>query len=584
MATITQENARQIRDPMQVYFDMDVSSNAKITNYNVGTNKSYDSTLGNVPWDMRILADLEGEGFLLDGTAEWYEDKEPSADNGRLGARGVVDQNLTIRITLDRTAPSVMVATEGVSEIRVGSTVYQATGLDVIATPSRTVTMVFVPDEEHGRAAVKYIYPGAKFEIRNDNLIRAELNLRCSLDPFADSLEASDIEIQMHYPNDIGDILKYIGDDWPILYQAGYTNEKSFLRKFYLTDATWSNRILTIRGTDAVNYLDVTLKEGDPGLRFDNFLDERVLYIVRSFVEVLEKYLPDGLDDYAEEWSETTSSTGGYAVRPETSLRDYLQKVANYTRALPQNIGAIGYVDAGRPRLIGSKNSYLFNRWTINETDLGDIVFTKIRNIAKIETDQSTNKFNEIYTSAYPTWTQSEPFEATKGSIIELDNNGGFSDSSFVCRKGFLSIQPVQLISWTPSGAVYKVTETRSDFVNRFLALIPSGGTTSRVNPNGLPGDTVQISPVIFGSIIKRGISMFDPVNLMKVNRDTIEFTYKGDPRWQPYDLLKINRLDGETELKTRIASINLVHEGGGTMARVVAKLMSDEELEGVDW
>ena len=82
MATITQENARQIRDPMQVYFDMDVPSNAKITNYNVGTNKSYDSTLGNVPWDMRILADLEGEGFLLVGTAEWYVDKTPSADNG----------------------------------------------------------------------------------------------------------------------------------------------------------------------------------------------------------------------------------------------------------------------------------------------------------------------------------------------------------------------------------------------------------------------------------------------------------------------------------------------------------------------
>ena len=55
---------------------------------------------------------------------------------------------------------------------------------------------------------------------------------------------------------------------------------------------------------------------------------------------------------------------------------------------------------------------------------------------------------------------------------------------------------------------------------------------------------------------------------LMNRSNETGSFTWKGDPRMQPRDVFTFYFKDGSTELRT-IESINLKHEGGGTIAKI---------------
>ena len=56
--------------------------------------------------------------------------------------------------------------------------------------------------------------------------------------------------------------------------------------------------------------------------------------------------------------------------------------------------------------------------------------------------------------------------------------------------------------------------------------------------------------------------------SLFKRSNETGSFTWKGDPRMQPRDVFTFQYLDGTTELRT-IETINLKHEGGGTIATI---------------
>lgn len=56
--------------------------------------------------------------------------------------------------------------------------------------------------------------------------------------------------------------------------------------------------------------------------------------------------------------------------------------------------------------------------------------------------------------------------------------------------------------------------------------------------------------------------------SLMNRSNETGSFTWKGDPRMQPRDVFTFHYIDGTTELRT-IESINLKHEGGGTVAQI---------------
>ena len=56
--------------------------------------------------------------------------------------------------------------------------------------------------------------------------------------------------------------------------------------------------------------------------------------------------------------------------------------------------------------------------------------------------------------------------------------------------------------------------------------------------------------------------------SLMNRSNETGSFTWKGDPRMQPRDVFTFVYRDGTTELRT-VETINLKHEGGGTVATI---------------
>lgn len=566
MATIVSENAKQIRDPMIVKFALQITEDAQITSFTPTSDyKSWDDTLSNVTWPMRVLADLQDEGFLLDGTAEWYEEKSPSATNGKLGLRSNEGETVTLQITGNKVINNITVKTEGVATIKVGSTSYTATGIDYISVQSQTFTMQFIPDKEHGRAFIDYIIPGALFDINNENLVRATLALRCNLDPFATTLEASEIEIQMYYPNDLGDMFKYVNNDWPVTYTAGYTDQMSPERRFYLSEpAVWKDRILTIKAVDSVPKLDQVVKQGSPDLVTLDWMrgfDETLAWGWQTKIESL---IPQ-VKVYTGSFD---NSIGDIAIRKECTVRDFLQRLMSLTANLAP-AWRLAFVDAGIPAFFSG--DYYTMRWTVKEEDLANISMQKPQNVAKITTG-SNEKYDETMTPGVG-WMKGEPLQTEVGAIFSDNYNGGYATQAFARVEDGATDKKASVISFTPTETTYKSNHTTDKMVCWHTSLIPSGGVTEYTNPNGLGGETVTYEPILIGrGNLGNGVDIFTPKNLFATNRNTIQFDFKGDPRWQPHDFLTIKRLDG-TDMKTRIASIELKHEGGGTYATVVAQM-----------
>ena len=105
--SIDTQNAKQIRDPMNVRITMSwmaPESTASCSNYSA-SSKITDNTLDQQYSDypMRSLADLQGDDFRLDGSCALYDSSvSPSVENGKIGARGTVDQTFSIDVSLTR--------------------------------------------------------------------------------------------------------------------------------------------------------------------------------------------------------------------------------------------------------------------------------------------------------------------------------------------------------------------------------------------------------------------------------------------------------------------------------------------------
>ena len=126
MATIDSENAKQIRQPMQVEISVTLSDTGSPLTYSgyAATAKVADGVLGQQTWPMRQLADLQGDGFPLDGSRELYETKTASQANGKLGVRGHVGQNVEVTVSRGTTIPAVTVYAQGADYVDYGGTAF----------------------------------------------------------------------------------------------------------------------------------------------------------------------------------------------------------------------------------------------------------------------------------------------------------------------------------------------------------------------------------------------------------------------------------------------------------------------------
>ena len=558
--TITAENAKQFRKSMDIYVTMQVAGTAMITGRTVsGTYKSYDATLGETAWNMRQLADLSGDGFPLDGSAQWYDSSvTPSANNGKLGLRGNVGGTVTVQITASSTLTAITIADNANGTISVGNVTYAATGMDVVTINARTATLVFTPADANSRVEIDYIVPGLTINATNDNIVSCELSLRSNLEITDHTWEESDITVQLYYPNDIASSLVYVQKDWPITYRAGYDSDLSEVRRFYLSEPIeWKDNLLTIKGVDASSRLNnLTIAEHNGN-------------VYNDFVNAIRNA---GIS--AQVYGSYGEYSGGTFVTPEMTARDYVAGVMNLTMNHVQDSCKLQFVDAGIPRIEAGDGKHWGRTWQLNKSDLGDWSETWEHNIATIKSSDSERNFNETYRVLsgvnYGGYVVAETVELdniTAGQICEYN-----FDSEVNAAK--TSRSSISIISFTPSRLVVKIPSSPQAFYVLTRPYGRSGGAQQYANPNGLPGDVVEMEPFVHGNptvdVNYTIYSSFDYTSLFRRPLHNGSFTWKGDPRMQPLDYLEItDDVDGTGTIMARVSSISLKHSEGGTSAEI---------------
>ena len=620
--TLSEQYGKRIRDkPMEVYITFQSGEAGKISRYTTsGSYKSYDSTLGNTDYSMRNLADLAGDGFPLDGSCSLYDPAiTPSGDTGKLGYRGTAGQNLTITITANATLNAVTVATRGVATIQHSGTDYPVeAGNNVIPIGATTATLTLIPDEENGRAEVDYIVPGLTINISNDNLIRCTLALRGNLDIVDHTWQESEIEFDFFYPYNLGQLFAYVQNDWPITYKAGYDGDYSRVRFFYLSEPiTQKDNIITIHGVDASHWLnDKMIKERwfithQNTSRYDLYWD--FVNKIKSAGITLRRRQGFGKPTGAE-------GTRYDAVLPEMSTRDFVSNVMNLTlnRSRDGVSYGIQFVDAGIPTIEHGDGKHWGWTWGISKINVGDFEETVEQNISKI-TNEGDHKFNETVTrKTQAKWLggdtpwnnnyglnakirptdEPDPGSLLKaGEIFEVDYDGymwsvygevnpyeeggsgtwsPFADAIQLCptHGKFKSLYNSFFEYYEPPGNPwYSCWMIRRGKCVMGYPAIMSGGTDTFTNPNGLPGSTIEMEPFAYGRILDPdGGALFNYPSLFYRSNSRIKFKWKGDPRMQPLDYINFTLPNNEGVKVYRVTSIELTHEGGGTIAEIEAR------------
>ena len=264
MSAIDVQNAKQIRDPMQVLISLDVPDSISMTYSGyTGTAKLYDSyaRLANYykTWPMRKLADLQADGFPLDGSCALYNSSiTPSLANGKLGVRGHTGQTLDLTVSSSSTIKALSLYVTGAASVTYGGTTASITGNQVvIQVNASSVALSFTPIDSTHRVEVSAAIPGTSLVINNANMISATVSLRSDLSLYNQTLPESELNVEVYNDVDISEAVAGIPDDTPITYQAGYAGDMSPVRKFYIAgQVKWKDNVLSIHAVDAVHFLD----------------------------------------------------------------------------------------------------------------------------------------------------------------------------------------------------------------------------------------------------------------------------------------------------------------------------------------
>lgn len=377
MTTIDIENAKQIRQPMDVIIQIAAAETATLTYSGYSAAKVADGELDEPDWPMRKLADLQGDGFLLDGSAVLYDSTvTASAENGKLGVRSVIGTAISVTVTSDVALQYLTVTASGAESVTYNGTAYSMTsGYALIPVGGGTsFTLTFAPAAADERIEISDIQPGALIRITNDNLISAVVSLRSDLSILDPTLPESEINIEAYFDTDISEILASIPDETPVTYQAGYEGDMSPVRKFYLAEQiTWADNVMRIHAVDAVHLLDAEVP-------FDLLLDNAYVAVYRAMRYMLERV---GISYDYEALTASSSEQGGIIMKkgPCREIVKNLMWLMGPNKLSASRWFIPRFVDAGIPKLSHSAGQSL---WTINENDCGDINRNVDRKISSI--------------------------------------------------------------------------------------------------------------------------------------------------------------------------------------------------------
>lgn len=673
--TIDRENAKQIRRPMDVLITMQVPDDDITLSFSgyTSTSKVSDGRLTQPTWPMRRLADLQGDGFALSGSYALYESLTPSATNGKLGVRGHVGQTVNLTVTGSQQMAGLTLLVTGASAVTYNGYSHEVTsGRVSFLVGATTAALTLTPASEETRIEISEVQTGADITINNDNLISCVLSLRSDLSVENPTLPESEMNIEAYFDEDVSTAVASIPEDTPIHYQAGYDNNLSFVRNFYVAgQVTWADNVLSIHAVDAVHFLDIevppmfiaALYHGEP----DDFVDTLRRILVN--MGMISGATPSSLPYFYQ----GGANKEAILVPKDVTMRDILAEVSNVTRFrnIPQeylkrnpshNNLVVSYVDAGRPDLLlVDRDASTYN---VNEEDCADIKKDIERPIREIKYKRNViTAYNGVPGLFSPYYDGVQV-----GTAQILKNNGVFvslDDYVFCCFIGEESlkvypdsnfkyeemvpmynrhpdgtssyvtlpelpigsvfdaseewalltgdtrngetidyyngdVQPIlsQVVPWnvrypTGSSALHwtSLTHLWNYLVSRgvidrdasyydtkligYKLNIEEAEVTVSTNVNG--GRSVELSGALQGRSFfykdnevtgEEAFPTYGLQEMLKRSNVTGSFTWKGDPRMQPRDIIHLHRLDGTVEDVT-IETITLKHEGGGTTAEI---------------
>lgn len=570
MSNIDIQNAKQIRDKMEVYAGITGQTNTDLS-FSITGNGIVDSNINDSfeadSWAMRKFADFQGDGFSLDGTRELVDTSIPgSLENGKIGFRTDIGGTATIVVSaLSEIATLTIKVTSGTGTITANGVAYDIRNVLVIPVNALSVTLTVSSNDAERRVEIASIMAGIVVEFDNTNLISCQLDLRSNLSIVNPSFELSSIEIRAYWPDDISTAVSNISDDLPIWYYAGYNGDYSETRHFYLSEPiTQLNNVLTIRGEDSAAKLEDAVNVEIARLDSTNANGKNKLY--NWFVNTITN---TGIKPVSIEDAPTTTSgtTGRSMILTQASPRDYVSDIMNLA-----HIGTFWpvFVDAGIPKITWTKPT---SKWTINEIDCGDVSRTIQPNIAKIKVPE-TYENGILNTATRATkWTVIQSnISITRGKPITKNINDGYYWQYKVDYKLNDKFKKtlINKVSWTPSKTSVKQNGQwlyRPTLYGKALTVTP-GDKAITPTPER-PGQTTEITPLAIGKVYQ-GTQFVYPNYSQLFTRSNFggSFTWKGDPRIQPRDVATFVHADGTSETIT-ISSIELLHEGGGTTAKI---------------
>mgnify|MGYP001230997984 CR=1 FL=1 len=546
MHTIDTENSKKIRHKMEVICGLDAASGVTGTvtatgAYALDSNKIQD--IGLIP----KLADLAGDGFPLDGSRACYSDSPDELTKYGYQSADIADEDgdlstpLVITVTASDLGEITIIfeemSTFGFSyQLDSGSAVEKDVADRIMLDCTGHASLVITIDKwtPGSRAKLARIFMGKCYQFNNDNLVSCILTLRAGL-TVEPTLPFSEIEIQGHIMNDISDEISYIPDNSPIWYSSGYPGDMSAMRKFYLQKEIpieYNDKIAVIKGYDETYKLD------------SDFLAQYVTlnygYSKRDLYRLFKAILTAAGITYTAE-SEPTGASGyadNYFLFKDSTRRDVI--------AFLQNLIPIRFVDAGIPYLFHSASRH--NVWRIND-------YSKVEN----EIEQHINEILVKCYSALENATSEtiETVTATTGEFFEQtysDYYTGISVTNAIVHSVGLNYVTFKALSNGDCVVTGKLIEIYKD--------------TDEYNvvddKEGRQADFSSIWDVDF--ICSGELSYLDYVQqLLNRSSKKRKFTWKGDPRMMPFDVIYL----GTDDTPYTIESMTLEHSGGGLSSQI---------------
>ena len=657
MSQIDIQNAKQIRDPMTVLISMEVPEDVAVTYSGFENVKIEDAQLGQRAWPMRQLADLQGEGFALDGSRSLYDPSvTASAANGKIGIRGDVGEDVTFTVSGDSDINGLSLAATGTDRVLFnGQTATFSDGQVIIPVGSDSITLTFPAEETDRRVEVSFTLPGTSLKVTNDSIISCIVSLRSDLSIEDPTLPESEINIEIYNDVDISEVVATIQDDTPITYSAGYQGDMSEERSFYVEgQVSWADNVLNIHAVDAVHFLDQSI---DPVL-FPSYSGiYTTTYGIFPTLSLLFKNTPVNVNvpafGYYHPNANVAQRGRNYRLLfPRVSFRTMLAFLNNvmHIKDIPSDYSTSGdvttiwfsYVDGGIPHMA---IDYPTPDFDIYEDDCGEMSKAVEPKADGINLSHKSVQANLV---SFPGTIGSIEWNFESASYIDftsyaisfmyyMPRTNSFTPGTALDRvlpttkhgkyafkapnyaepdltKSIILVNGAQVNAM--SGQLLFDNETpQNRFDKQTGALIYSRvipwdaapdqspetqakwwtqkvATSANVEISGFQANTndvgleygkqngayvIDVESQLYGEWWVTNQTFDDNKQLYPneackslLDRSNIKgsFTWKGDPRMQPRDVVNFHRLDGSVETIT-LENITLHHEGGGTYAEI---------------